>query len=158
MSESLKRYPLLHLKMAVLNTLEQLVTFETGDGIEPLNDIPVPAMMRHMPDQLDDYRASRQQRDRIDFDWINALHIPVGGLSIIALGAILIAALWRRLWTDRVFLPVFPADRIVRQRLHLRRAVEPARPLPIPADVAGKFRGNPAGRPGNGPDPAHSRY
>jgi hypothetical protein len=106
-SDSLKRYPLLHLKMAVLNTLEQLVTFETGDGIEPLNDIPVPAMMRHMPDQLDDYRASRQQQDRIDFDWINALHIPVGGLSIIALGAILIAAVWRRCWTDRAFLPAF---------------------------------------------------
>jgi hypothetical protein len=106
-SDSLKRYPLLHLKMAVLNTLEQLVTFETGDGIEPLNDIPVPAMIRHMPDQLDDYRASRQQQDRIDFDWINALHIPVGGLSVVALGVILIAAVWRRCWTDRAFLPAF---------------------------------------------------
>jgi hypothetical protein len=107
LSDSLKRYPLLHLKMAIANTLEQLVTFETGDGIEPLNDIPVPAMMRHMPDQVDDYRASRQQRDRIDFDWINALHIPVGALSVFALGAILVSAVWRGLWTDRVFLPVF---------------------------------------------------
>ncbi len=107
LSDSLRRYPWLHMKMAILNTLEQLVTFETGDGIEPLNDIPVPAMTRHMPDQLDDYRASRQQQDRIDFDWINLLHIPVGGLSIVALGAILAAALWRHCWTDRIFLPAF---------------------------------------------------
>jgi hypothetical protein len=107
LADSLKRYPLLHLKMAILNTLEQLVTFETGDGIEPLNDIPVPAMMRHMPDQLDDYNASRQQQDGIDFDWINALHIPVGGLSIAALGTILISAVRQRLWSDRFFLPFF---------------------------------------------------
>lgn len=106
-AESLKRYPLLHLKMAVLNTLEQLVTIESGDGIEPLNDVPVPAMQRHMPDQLDDYRAARQQSDSIAFGWINVLHVPVGAVSMIALIAILATATARRHWNDRVFLPTF---------------------------------------------------
>jgi hypothetical protein len=105
--DSLKRYPLLHLKMAVLDTLEQFVTFETGDGIEPLHDVPVPPMARHIPEQIDDYRASRQQTDGIAFRWINTVQVPVGALSIAALAAILARAVVGRNWNDRVFLPAF---------------------------------------------------
>jgi hypothetical protein len=106
-TESLKNYPLLHLKMAILDTLEQLITFETGDGIEPLNDVPVPAMERYIPEQMEGYRESRQQNDEIGFRWINALHVPVGALSVIALAAILVRAILLQNWNDRVFLPVF---------------------------------------------------
>ena len=105
--ESLKRYPLLHLKAASRNTLEQLVTFETGDGIEPLFDVPIPPMQRQIPEQVEDYRAARQQNDQIEFRWINVLQVPVGAASIVALAAILVAAGWRRNWSDRFFLPAF---------------------------------------------------
>jgi hypothetical protein len=105
--DSLKRYPLLHLKMAVLDTLEQFVTFETGDGIEPLHGVPVPPMARHIPEQMDDYLAARQQTDPIEFRWINAVQVPVGGLSIITLAAILLTAALRQNWSDRFFLPAF---------------------------------------------------
>jgi hypothetical protein len=105
--ESLKRYPLLHLKMAISNTVEQFVSFKTGDSIEPLNDVPVPALTRNMPQLVDAYRASRQQNDAIDFRGINAVQVPVGALSIIVLAAILAQAARRRLWNDRLFLPVF---------------------------------------------------
>jgi hypothetical protein len=105
--DSLKRYPWLHLKTAARNTLEQLVTFETGDGIEPLFDVPVPAMQRQIPEQLEDYRAARQQNDQIAFRWINAVQVPVGAAAIAALATILVAAVQRRNWTDRVFLPAF---------------------------------------------------
>ena len=44
--EGLKRYPLLNLKMAVRDTLQQFTAFQTGDGIEPLDDVPVPALLR----------------------------------------------------------------------------------------------------------------
>lgn len=105
--DSLKRYPLLNVKMAILNTAEQLITFETGDGIEPLNDVPVPAMERGMPGQIKSYRASRQQTDQIAFGWINSVQVPLGGLSIAALAAILARAVWRSDWGDRAFLPAF---------------------------------------------------
>jgi hypothetical protein len=105
--ESLKRYPLLNLKMAVRDTAEQFVTFESGDGIEPLNGVPIPALKRHMPDQLESYEAARQHNDEIEFRWINALQVPIGGASIVALAAILFTAARRRSWDDRVFLPAF---------------------------------------------------
>jgi hypothetical protein len=105
--DSLKRYPLLQLKMAARATLEQFATFETGDGIEPLHDVPVPAMTRLIPGQVGDYRAARQQNDGIGFRWINAVQVPVGALSIAALAAILVAAAARRNWDDRLFLPTF---------------------------------------------------
>jgi hypothetical protein len=105
--DSLKRYPLMHLKMAVLDTLEQFVTFETGDGIEPLHGVPVPPMARQIPEQIDDYLAARQQTDPIEFRWINAVQVPVGAISIAALAAILTAAVLRRNWNDRFFLPAF---------------------------------------------------
>jgi hypothetical protein len=105
--ESLKRYPLLHLRTAIANTVEQFATFETGDGIEPLNEIPVPAIKRHLSGQIALYRASRQQNDRIGFDWINAFQVPIGALSIAALAAILTVAALRRDFSDRLFLPIF---------------------------------------------------
>jgi hypothetical protein len=106
--ESLKRYPWMHVETAVDNTLQQLVEFETGDGIEPLNDVPVTDIERWMPDQLPAYYAARQQQSRsIDFHWINMVQVPLGALSLAALGAILAYALRRRIWDDRLFLPAF---------------------------------------------------
>ena len=105
--ESLKRYPLLHLKMAVLDTLEQFVAFKTGDGIEPLNQVPVPALKRHMPDQVAQYMASRQHKGQISFLWINAVQIPIAVVSIGMLIVILAGAVRRREWSDGFFLPAF---------------------------------------------------
>jgi len=106
-AESLKRYPMLHLKTAIANTMEQLTTFETGDGIEPLNEVPVPAIARHLPGQLEGYRAARQQNNKIEFRWINAVQVPIGALSLAALAAILVRSARRRDWSDRIFLPAF---------------------------------------------------
>ncbi len=105
--ESLKRYPLLNLKTAALNTAQQFGTFKTGDGIEELDGVPVPALRRHMPEQLDSYLAARQHDDGISFDWINTIQVPIGALSIAALATILIQAVRRRNWGDHVFLPAF---------------------------------------------------
>jgi hypothetical protein len=105
--ESLKRYPLMHVETALTSMLEQMVTFRTGDGLAPLSDIPVPAIKLLQPEQLADYRASRQQRDLLSFDWINAVQVPLGALSIVGLVVILGQAARRRDWTDRLFLPAF---------------------------------------------------
>lgn len=103
---ALKRYPLLNLKMAILNTAEQFVSIETGDGIEPLSGVPDPILERHAPRLLDDYRAARQQ-GQIPFRWINRLQVPLGAASIAALAGLLAAAVRKRQWDDRAFLPVF---------------------------------------------------
>jgi len=105
--ESFKRYPLLNLKAAVGHSLRQFVTFGTGDGIEPLDGVPEAAIQRHMPHQMDDYKAARQQSGEIEFQWINAFQVPVGGVSMIALAGIFVLAARRRRWDDRMFLPAF---------------------------------------------------
>jgi len=107
MLESLKRYPLLNLKAAAEHTLRQFVTFATGDGVEPLNGVPEAAILRHMPDQIDDYKDARQQSGEIEFRWLNAVQVPVGGVSIVALAGIMLLAARRRQWDDRMFLPAF---------------------------------------------------
>jgi hypothetical protein len=104
--ESLKRYPWMHAETAIDNTLRQLVEIETGDGVEPLNDVPVPDIQRWMPDQLPAYYAARQQSG-IDFRWINAVQVPLGAVSLAVLAAILAHALRRRIWNERLFLPAF---------------------------------------------------
>lgn len=105
--ESLERYPLLNLKAAVGNTVQQFVTFRSGDGVEPLNGVPEPAIRRGMPDQLDDYRDARQQSGKVDFGWINAFQVPLGVLSVIALAGILVFAAKARRRDDLLYLPAF---------------------------------------------------
>jgi hypothetical protein len=105
--QSLKRYPLLNLEMALRDTLEQFVTFKTGDGIEPLNGVPIPALKKHMPDQVALYMASRQRKGEISFEWINMVQMPIAILSISGLVIILIGAGRRGRWDDRVFLSGF---------------------------------------------------
>jgi hypothetical protein len=105
--ESLRRYPLMNLKAAILDTAEQFVTFKTGDGIEPLNGVPVPILARDMPRQLEPYLTSRQNNGRISFDWIDAVQTPIGALSIAALPAIFLGAVRQRQWDDRFYLPLF---------------------------------------------------
>ncbi len=105
--DSLKRYPWMNLKAAAADMAEQLVTFRTGDGVEPLSGVPDPIFKRLMPDMLDDYLASRQQKGVFDFGWINAVQVPLGALSILGLAAILGRAILRRDWGDRFYLPAF---------------------------------------------------
>jgi hypothetical protein len=105
--ESLERYPLLNIKAAAGNTARQFVTFRTGDGVEPLDGVPETAIRRDMPDQLDDYQDARQQSGEIDFRWINAFQVPLGGLAMIALVGMLVLAVRDRRWDDRLHLPAF---------------------------------------------------
>jgi hypothetical protein len=105
--ESVERYPLLNLKAAAGNTVRQFLTFRTGDGVEPLNGVPEPAIRRGMPDQFDDYQDARQQSGEIDFRWVNAFQVPIGGLAMIMLAGILVMAARSRRWDDRLYLPAF---------------------------------------------------
>ena len=47
--ESLKRYPVMHLRAAIMNSLLQFLQFKTGDGIEPQLSILEPNFQRIIP-------------------------------------------------------------------------------------------------------------
>ncbi|MCC7049086.1 MAG: hypothetical protein IT562_20395 [Alphaproteobacteria bacterium] len=106
-ADSLRRYPLMHLRTAAEATVEQFFTFRTGDGIEAQ---PWPtwwAMETFLPAQLPAYVAARQQKNEIDFTVVNWLQVPIGLASMAAAVAVVAVSLRRRRCDDRSLLPGF---------------------------------------------------
>lgn len=103
--DSLKRYPLQHLRAAALLTWEQLWMIKSGDGLIGLDTIHkgerttvksmfMPrAIADYYPGDLSAYWAS-EQRYGIDMKELNALHVAVGVLSTLGLGVAGVMA-WR---------------------------------------------------------------
>ena len=102
--DSLERYPLLQVKMAVYSSVLQFFMFKTGDGIESQEWILKPGIARMMPGQLPAYLQARQQHNSIHFRDLNMLHVTVGMLSLLGLVLLLNHALHRRRW-DEATLP-----------------------------------------------------
>ncbi len=96
--ESLKRYPAMHLRAAVSDSMLQLVQFKTGDGIEPQLSILEPNFQRIIPRQVPAYLEARQQRGLIRFKTLNLIHVPVGAMSVLGLLLLLQHAAVRRSW------------------------------------------------------------
>ena len=102
--ESLKRYPVMHLRAAIYDSLLQFVQFKTGDGIEPQLSILEPNFRRMIPEQLPAYLKARQQHGLIRFKVLNLIHVPVGAMTVLGLLLLLQHASARRSW-DRATLP-----------------------------------------------------
>ena len=102
--ESLKRYPMMHLRAAVYDSLLQFLQFKTGDGIEPQLSIVTPNFRRMIPEQLPAYLKARQQHGLIRFKVLNLIHVPVGAMSVLGLLLLLQHAGLRRAW-DQASLP-----------------------------------------------------
>jgi len=102
--ESLKRYPVMHLKAAVTDSLLQFVQFKTGDGIEPQLRVLESGFKRMIPRQVPAYLEARQQRGLIRFKTLNLIHVPVGVMSVLGLLLLLWRACVRRAW-DSASLP-----------------------------------------------------
>lgn len=98
--DSLKRYPVMHLRAALTDSVQQFFQFKTGDGIESQEWILRPQIGRLMPGQLPAYLAARQQKGEISFRILNMVHVTVGVLSLLALGVLLQQALVRRRWEE----------------------------------------------------------
>ncbi|MBA2590211.1 MAG: hypothetical protein H0U98_16485 [Alphaproteobacteria bacterium] len=103
-AESLKRYPAMHLRAAVYDSLLQFLQFKTGDGIEPQQSIVIPNFRRMIPQQLPAYLKARQQHGLIRFKVLNLIHVPVGAMSVLGLLLLLQHASARRSW-DQASLP-----------------------------------------------------
>ena len=102
--DTLEHYPLLQARAAVADASRQLVTFKTGDQIEPQEWILSKPLGRFIPDQLGAYLAARQQKGEIDFRPINDLHVPFAWLSLLGLVLALVWAVRRRRKENLLFL------------------------------------------------------
>jgi hypothetical protein len=98
--DSLLRYPGMHLKAAVTESVKQFFLFETGDGLESQEAILIRPFQEVIPRQLPAYLAARQQNEPIRFRVINLLHVPVGMLALAGLFFLLQHAALRRRWRD----------------------------------------------------------
>jgi hypothetical protein len=99
-TESLKRYPVMHLRAAVNDSFLQFLQFKTGDGIEPQLSILESGFKRMIPGQVPAYLGARQQRGLIRFKTLNLIHVPVGALSVLGLLLLLQHAAVRRTWGE----------------------------------------------------------
>lgn len=105
-ADSLRLYPLMHIRTAFHSALSQFFMFKTGDQIEPQQWVLHPDFARYVPDQLDAYMTARQQQVRFAFGPINRVHEAVGMISLCGLGLLLVWGVVRRRWA-RVALPAF---------------------------------------------------
>jgi hypothetical protein len=103
-AQSLRRYPLMHLRSAAADSVLQFVQFKTGDGIEPQLSILEPNFRRMIPGQLPAYLNARQQHGLVRFKMLNLIHVPVGAMTVLGLLLLLRHAGARRAW-DQASLP-----------------------------------------------------
>jgi hypothetical protein len=103
--ETIKRYPVMHLRAAVYDSLLQFLQFKTGDGIEPQLSIQERPFRRVIPRQIPAYLEARQQQGLIRFKTLNLIHVPAGAMSLLGLLLLLQHATQRRTW-DNASLPV----------------------------------------------------
>ena len=82
---SLRRYPLLQVKTALVATARQLVLVGSGEGV--VNHIwhSYAIIDRYVPGAGAAMRAARQQVTGIDFTAINRLHVPVALVAMLLL-------------------------------------------------------------------------
>ena len=99
-AQSLQRYPMMHLRAAVYDSVVQFFQFKTGDGIEPQLSITIPNFQRVIPAQIQAYREARQQRGLMRFKTLNLIHVPVGAMSVLGLLLLLQRAAARRDWNN----------------------------------------------------------
>jgi hypothetical protein len=98
--DSLVRYPMMHLRAAIIESVRQFGQFKTGDGIESQQAILERSFRETLPAQLPAYLAARQQNEPIRFRSINLVHVPVGVLSLLGLIMLLRHAARRGRWRE----------------------------------------------------------
>jgi hypothetical protein len=103
-NDMIARYPGLIIGGTISDTAQQLVMFRTGDQIEPQQWAIATSLRKFIPRQMDAYLNARQQRGKIRFGLINAVHVPAGALAQLAMLAGLIVTLRRERWGAVVLL------------------------------------------------------
>jgi hypothetical protein len=94
--DSLKRYPMLNVEMALLDGASQFLSFRTGDQVEPQQWALRSVFAAFTSNQVKGYVAARQQRGFLKFRDLNLVHVPVGYVSLFGLIGLFGIAIWRR--------------------------------------------------------------
>lgn len=98
LEKSLRDYPWQHIKAAAALTIEQLIRFKTGDGVEnKMEWLLTDTLKRYYPEDRKAWLVSHQMAKPggIDFEAINKLQVPVQALLQFLLIAMVVVALRR---------------------------------------------------------------
>jgi hypothetical protein len=98
--ESLRDYPGMQIKAALVATARQLLAVGTGEGIVSDMWHTHWAIEQYAPSTAPAMHAARQQRQVIDFTAINAIHEPVAWAAMALLPALIILGLWSANFAD----------------------------------------------------------
>lgn len=104
--ESLLRYPLDNVVVALEDAVLQFFWFQTGDGIVPQELVLNREFKIAIPQQVSAYDRAYQQEGEIWFVPVNIVHVPVAFLSLAGLYLIIRNVRARRDWRGGV-LPAF---------------------------------------------------
>jgi len=91
---SLRDYPAMQLKAALVATAKQLVSVGTGEGVVTTIWHSYGIIGRYTPSVVPAMRAARQQHGEIGFAAINAVHEPVAWAAMALLPMIVLLGLW----------------------------------------------------------------
>jgi len=98
--ESLRDYPALQLKAALIATAKQLVAVGTGEGIVTTIWHTYGMIERHTPSVQPAMRAARQQNGEIGFAAINTIQVPVALAAMALLPLLMVLGLWSADFAD----------------------------------------------------------
>jgi len=100
--ESLREYPGMQIKAALVATAKQLVAVGTGEGIVPLEDMWHThwTIKKYAPSASPAMHAARQERHPIDFSAIDAIHKPVAWAAMVLLPVLMIVGFWNANFAD----------------------------------------------------------
>lgn len=98
--ESLRDYPGMQIKAALVATAKQLVAVGTGEGIVTDMWHTHWAIEQYTPSVTPAMHAARQQRQPIDFAAINVIHEPVAWVAMAFLPVLMIAGFWSANFAD----------------------------------------------------------
>ena len=103
---SLRDYPALQIKDALIATARQLVTVGTGEGIVTSIRHTHSIIERYTPSVAPAMNSARQQHGEIHFSAINDIHVPVALIGMTLLPALIVFGLWSADFADLGFLAV----------------------------------------------------
>ena len=111
--ESLAAYPFKQIETAFAAAAKQLITVKTGEGVILEIWHTYGMMEMYTPSVLPAMRAARQQRGKVHFEAVNAIHVPVAYAGMVFLPILMFLALRRRFDSDLGFLAATAALAIV---------------------------------------------
>ena len=98
--ESLRDYPALQLKAALIATARQLVAVGTGEGVGTDIWHTYGMMERYTPSVVPAMRAAHQQHGDVRFAAINAVHVPVAWAAMALLPVLIIFGFYSAEFAD----------------------------------------------------------